>query len=121
LVSSAIRKELEEYAAGRGSAERVVIAAAAAYYRGSGDGNRDALEPLIQVIDRASPGIVELGSVGTGAGFEVRLGERPFPATYEHDLRRAATEALAGLAAARPSNEGLLRRMLGAIQKLFSA
>jgi hypothetical protein len=59
-------------------------------------GTRDGLGPLIEVIDRASPGIVELGTVQGGAGFEIRLAERPFPKQYEAELRRAAETVLAG-------------------------
>ena len=84
---------------------------------------RDALRPLIEVIDRASPGIVELQSVSDASGFAVRLAERPFPKQYEPDLLRAAQAALAELAApaASPSRPGLLSRVAGALRRLFSA
>jgi len=49
------------------------------------------------VIDRASPGIVELGIVPGGTGFEVRLAERPFPKEYERELRQAAEAVLTGI------------------------
>jgi len=87
---------MEGFLAGRVKAERLVIAVAAAYYGGEGRGTRDGLGPLIDVIDRASPGIVELGTVQGGAGFEIRLAERPFPRQYETELRRAAEAVLAG-------------------------
>jgi len=95
-MSSSVRREVEGFVAGRVKAERLVIAVAAAYYRDEGRGTRDGLGPLIEVIDRASPGIVELGSVLGGAGFEVRLAERPFPRQYEAELRRAAEAVLSG-------------------------
>src|SRR2546423_11547976 len=95
-MSSNIRREVEGFVAGRVKAERLVIAVAAAYYREAGSGKRETLRPLIDVIDRASPGIVELGIVPGGAGFEVRLAERPFPSQYEAELRRAAEAVLSG-------------------------
>jgi len=95
-MSSSIRRELEGFVAGRVQAERLVIAVSAAYYRDSRNGKRETLQPLIDVIDRASPGIVELGIVPGGAGFEIRLAERPFPSQYEAELRRAAEAVLSG-------------------------
>jgi hypothetical protein len=95
-MSSSIRPELEGFVAGRVKAERLVIAVSAAYYRDSRNGNRETLRPLIDVIDRASPGIVELGIVAGGAGFEIRLAERSFPKEYESELKRAAEAVLSG-------------------------
>src|SRR2546423_15432363 len=93
-MSSSVRREVEGFVAGRVKAERLVIAVAAAYYGDGGRGKRDGLQPLIEVIDRASPGIVELGMAPGGAGFEIRLAERPFPKEYEPELRRAAGAGL---------------------------
>ena len=95
-MSSSIRRELEGFVAGRVQAERLVIAVAAEYYRETRNGKRETLRPIIDVIDRASPGIVELGIVPGGAGFEIRLAERPFPSQYEAELRRAAEAVLSG-------------------------
>jgi len=95
-MSSSVRREVEGFVAGRVKAERLVIAVAAAYYREAGNGKRETLRPLIDVIDRASPGIVELGIVPGGTGFEIRLAERPFPRQYEAELRRAAEAVLSG-------------------------
>src|SRR5438477_5078646 len=95
-MSSSVRREVEGFVAGRVKAERLVIAVAAAYYRDTGNGKRETLRPLIDVIDRASPGIVELGIAQGGSGFEVRLVERPFPKQHEAELRRAAEAVLAG-------------------------
>jgi len=95
---------------------------------GGGGATRASLRPLIDVIDRYAPGIVELTTVSGVAGFDVRLAERPFPQEYQDDLRRAVEAALARLAAEAPSpapagpgGPGVLRRVLGAIQRLFSA
>jgi hypothetical protein len=77
-------------------AERLVIAVSAAYYREAANGKRETLQPLMDVIDRASPGIVELGTVQGGSGFDVRLAERPFPKQHEPELRLAAEAVLSG-------------------------
>ena len=82
--------------AGRVKAERLVIAVSAAYYRDARNGQRESLQPLIDVIDRASPGIVELGTATSGPGFDIRLAERPFPKQYEAQLREAAEVVLSG-------------------------
>src|SRR3989441_12699204 len=102
--SSPVKEALEAYVAGRVKAERLVVAVAAEYYRDAlnpkglpnGRGKREMLRPLIDVIDRASPGIVELGTVQGGSGFDVRLAERPFPKQYEPQLREAAEAVLSG-------------------------
>src|SRR6059058_2793105 len=95
-VSSPVKVALESYVAGRLKAERLVIAVSAEYYREAKDGRREALQPLIDVIDRASPGIVELGTAAGGPGFDIRLAERPFPKQYEAQLREAAETVLSG-------------------------
>jgi len=132
-ASSPVSDALAGYVAGRIKPERVVITVAAAFYGARGGGERRALQPLIDVIDRASPGIVELGSVAGGVGFEIRLAERPFPRQYEAALRRAAETVLAAsggpaLAEASPAvsapsqpARGVLIRVVEAIRRLFSA
>src|SRR5256886_11611110 len=95
-MSSSIRRELEGFVAARVKAERLVIAVSAAYYRDARTGQRESLQPLIAVIDRASPGIVELGTATSGPGFDIRLAERPFPKQYEAQLREAAEVVLSG-------------------------
>jgi hypothetical protein len=110
-MSSPVRRELEEFLAGRGTPERVVIAVTIAFYRESQGVQREILRPLIQVIDRASPGVVELGSVSGGRGFEVRLAERQFPPEQVAALRQAAEQVLRGAAAAesKEPNPGWVR------------
>src|SRR5260370_39870050 len=100
-ASSPVSDALGGYVAGRIKPERVVITVAAAFYGARAGGERRALQPLIDVIDRASPGIVELGSVAGGVGFEIRPAERPFPRQDEAALRRAAETVLARGGAAR--------------------
>jgi hypothetical protein len=128
--SSPVSETLEGYVAGRVKAERLVIAIAAAYYGREGTpGVRDGLGPLIEIIDRASPGIVELGGVGEGGGgFDIRLAERSFPKQHEPVLRRAveaylATHRTTGvihIPTAGVPAPGVLARIVGAIRRLFS-
>lgn len=128
MDSSAINEALQGYAAGRVKAERLVIAVATAYYGREGvRGIRDGLGPLIEIIDRASPGVVELG--GVAGGFDIRLAERSFPKQYEPELRRAVEAYLAshrttGLISVPPAvapSAGVLSRIVGAIRRLFGA
>jgi len=128
LDSSAINEALQGYAAGRVKAERLVIAVATAYYGREGvRGIRDGLGPLIEIIDRASPGVVELG--GVAGGFDIRLAERSFPKQYEPELRLAVEAYLAshrttGLISVPPAvapSAGVLSRIVGAIRRLFGA
>src|SRR3989442_8013619 len=95
-ASFPVKDALESYVAGRVKAERLVIAVSAAYYGDARNGKRESLQPLIDVIDRASPGIVELGTATGGPGFDIRLAERPFPKQHEAELRRAAEAVLSG-------------------------
>lgn len=128
MDSSAINEALQGYAAGRVKAERLVIAVATAYYGREGvRGIRDGLGPLIEIIDRASPGVVELG--GVAGGFDIRLAERSFPKQYEPELRRAVeaylashrTTGLIGVPPALAPPAGVLSRIVGAIRRLFGA
>lgn len=130
--TSPTRETLEGYVARRVKAERLVIAIATAYYGRDGSrGIRDGLGPLIEIIDRASPGIVELGGVaGGGQGFDIRLAERSFPKEHEEELRRAVQAYLAShrttgvistLPAPAPApTPGVLARMVGVMRRLFS-
>ncbi|HEY6209498.1 MAG TPA: hypothetical protein VIW28_10595 [Gemmatimonadales bacterium] len=111
---NATRRALERYVAGRLDADSVVAAVTAAYYRetgkgkretgksGTGGGERETLRPVVEVIERAAPGVVELAGSPDGPGFEIRVAERPFPAQYELELRRAA-EAVLGAWNAGPN------------------
>src|SRR2546428_6882629 len=95
-ASSPVKDALESYVAGRVKAERLVIAISAAYYGDSNNGNRESLQPLIDVIDRASPGIVELGTATGGPGVDIRLASRPFPKQHEGELGERAEPVLPG-------------------------
>ena len=135
-ASSPVKEALESYVAGRVKAERLVIAVSAAYYGDARNGQRELLQPLIDVIDRASPGVVELGTVQGGSGFDIRLAERSFPKQYEEQLRKAAETVLAGTAVfggttdvgaqhATPllnatASSGMIARLVRAVRRLFS-
>jgi hypothetical protein len=121
-MSSPVRRELEEYVAGRAGVTRVVTVVMDAYYRDGGSGKREALRPVIDVIERAAPGVVELAAAGDTPGFRVRLTERPFPERYAHELRLAAGAALREWspdAAGDAPSPTLLRRVVVAIQRIF--
>lgn len=124
-VTSPVRAVLEGYVAGRVTAERVVAAVAADYYRETGQGKRETLRPLIEIIERAHPGVIELSATGERPGFGVRLAERPFPKEYEGALREAAQAMLSGQAATFPVSRvplpGLWSRLYTAVRRLFSA
>ena len=141
-MCSAARRALEGYVAGRLEADRVVAAVTAAYYRETGkgeretgngkgetaQGEREALRPVIEVVERAAPGVVELAGRADGPGFEVRVVERPFPKQYEAELRRAA-EAVLGAwntgpdqgAGKPPADAGWMSRLVRAVLRLFHA
>ena len=124
-ASSPVRQALEAYVAGRVKAERVVAAVAGAYYENRGVGRGEWLRRLMDVIERAHPGVVELSSAAAPPGFGVRLATRPFPKEYEGALRQAAQAALAQesaptLHAPRPT-PGVWSRLYTAVRRLFTA
>src|SRR3989454_12742038 len=122
-ASSRVKDALESYLAGRVKAERLVVTVAAEYYRDAANGKREALQPLIDVIDRASPGIVELGTVQGGSRFAISLAERPFPKEHEAELRRAAEAVLSGggmVEAATGPSSGMIARLVAAVRRMFS-
>jgi hypothetical protein len=129
MSSDVARQALADFLAGRAKAERVVAAVAeACYQRGARrDSVREGLRPVLDVIERAAPGVVALARTEGGAGFDIRLAERPFPKHYEAELRQAAEAALAGMGGrggveTTPGGEpGFLRRMVRAVRRLFSA
>src|SRR5688572_9162283 len=94
-ASSPARRALEEFVAGRLPADRLVATVAQRFYGPASQGERDALRPVVEVAERAAPGVVSLERKDGGAGFEIRPVERPFPSEYEDALRGAATAALA--------------------------
>lgn len=128
MVSSAVEETLAAFVAGAAEPERLVIAVAAAYYGARGAGDRARWQSLIDVIERASPGIVELGSARAAPGFAVRLAERPFPNEHAAALRRAAAAVLAagGASSTAPSAlpvppASVLGRLVRAVRRWFTA
>ena len=120
-ASSPVSLAIAGYVAGRVKPEGLVALVSAAYYGDGGRGTRDGLKPLIDVIQRAAPGVVELAARPGGAGFAIRLAERPFPKRYEAELRRAAENyLLKNSLAVEGKGDGLVGRALAAIRRLFS-
>lgn len=123
-ASSPVKDVLEGYLAGRVQAERVVEVVAAAYYGERGAGRTEQMRPLMEIVERAHPGVVELAGTADRPGFAVRLKDRPFPTDYEGELRRAVEAVLArGLPAPRsplPASP-LLSRLYAAVRRWFSA
>ena len=123
--SSAARELLAAYVAGRVSAVRLVPAIAAEYYRSSDSRQRVALRPVMEVIERAAPGVARLARTESGAGFDIELVERPFPETFETSLREAAADSLAVWDTAAPAGVGVgssfWSRLVGRVRRLFSA
>lgn len=127
--SSAARELLAAYVAGRVPADRLVPAIAAEYYRSPDARQRTALRPVMEVIERAAPGVAHLARTEAGAGFDIQLAERPFPETFESSLKEAAASALAGAwgvapqttAGAGATGLGFWSRLVGRVRRLFSA
>jgi len=123
-MSSPVRDALSEYLAGRRTADRLVGVIAAAFYREPGH-DREVLRPVMDVIERVSPGTVALARSQETPGFSVRLAERSFPGEYEAMLRTAAERTLTELASAAPlsspsvSPPGLWRRLLAKLRNWF--
>ena len=111
--------------AGRVKAERVVAAVAGAYYEKGDVGRAAWLQRVMDVIERAHPGIVELTSAADSPGFGVRLATRPFPKEYEGALREAIQAVLVQGFAQTPHvprpTPGLLARLYSVVRKFFSA
>jgi len=125
-ASSAARELLAAYVAGRVPAVRLVPAIAVEYYRSPDARHRAALRPVMDVIERAAPGVARLARTESGAGFDIQLAERPFPDTFETSLREAAAGALAewgtaGSANAAGPESGFWSRLIGRVRRLFSA
>ena len=125
FATSSIRPVLEGYLAGRVKAERVVVEVAARYYGEGGKGKGEGLRPIVEVIERAAPGVVELTGAGNRPGFLITAAERPFPREYETQLRVAVELVLrdAGWGmrdGAVPGQRGLFARVFAAVRRMFS-
>jgi len=138
--ASSVNEVLAGFLAGGVSAERVVTVVAAAYYGERGAGSREWLKPIIEVIEKAHPGIVALSASAETPGFAVRPAERPFPKRYQGELREAIETALtrgssvrlgdigarhvvplqSDIIASEPT-AGIWFRMVQAVRRLFTA
>jgi hypothetical protein len=111
---------LAAYLDGQMTAEQLVAAVTAEYYKG--DGSREMLRPVMEVIERAHPGIVELSESSETPGFAVRPAGRPFPKQWEPALREAAATVSGTAANISPlPSPGLFTRIMKAIRRVFSA
>ena len=128
--ASSVNDALAGYAAGRVTAEQLVGVVAAAYYGEGGGGKREGLKPIMDVIEKAHPGVVELSAAADRPGFAVRLAERPFPQRYEGELRKAVAAvgidaSQVGIDASQPLSNmprpGLFTRIVRAIRRAFGA
>ena len=120
--ASSVNDALTGYAAGRMTAEQLVSVVATAYYENRGVGSGEWLRPVIDVIERAHPGIIELRGTTERPGFEVRLQERPFPKKFESALREAALSVAVTETNHTPlPTPSLLTRIFRAIRRVFSA
>jgi hypothetical protein len=119
--ATSVRQALEAYLAGREQAETVIAAVAAAYYRDGKPGTRERLRPVLDVIERAAPGSVELLRSDVRAGFHIKPGARHFPPSHEPELRAAVEEVLrnSGPRADTAARPGFLTRLARAIRGLF--
>ena len=115
------------YLAGHVTAEQLVARVSAEYYRETGNGKRETLRPIMDVIERTHPGVVELSSTADRPGFGVRLAGRPFPKRAEPELKAAVQQVVDTLpevidpfpdAPRRPPT--ILQRIIAAIRRVFS-
>jgi hypothetical protein len=125
-VPSSINDVLAAYVAGREKAARVVAAVAEAYYRERGRGQREGLQPVMDVVERAAPGMVELVGTPDRPGFAIRLAQRDFPKAYEAELRQAVEVVLSGgikrgTVDVHAPRTSLVARVVTAIRRLFTA
>src|SRR4029077_16589814 len=89
MSSASSAESLSAYLTGQLTAEQLVAAVTAEFYQNGRNGKRETWRPMLDVVERAPPGVVELTASEQQPGFDVRLAERPFPKRYEAELRRA--------------------------------
>lgn len=124
---SSVNDVLAGYVAGRVTAAQLVASVTAEYYRGTRKGKRETLRPIMDVIERTHPGVVELSSTVERPGFGVRLAERPLPKRHEPELRAAVQQVIDTLPVERsqfpeerPRKIGLFGRIVAALRRIFS-
>ena len=123
--ASSVNDTLTDYLAGRVTAEQLVGTVTAVYYAEHGARSTEQLRPLMEVVERAHPGVVELTGSDGQPGFAIKLAERPFPKRYESELRQAVQVVLGNGGVSAPRSvlptPGLFTRIVRAVRKLFSA
>src|SRR5881396_3045531 len=126
--ATSVNDALADYTAGRITPQQLVGVVAAEYWsQEPGSRSRGLLRPIIDVIETAHPGIVELSGSSERPGFAVKLAERPFPKRYDADLRSAVQAVISGPRSTTPAPSsrlqapGFFTRIVGAIRKIFSA
>ncbi len=140
-ASSPAKRALEDFVAGRLPADRLVAAVTGRFYGAAGRGEKEALRPVVELAERAAPGVVSLERREGGAGFDVRAVERTFPDASLEALRGAAQAALAASwtdpvstapepaltprtpvpGPRSPEPQGWFARAVSAVRRLFSA
>ena len=112
---SSVNDALAGYVAGRMTAAQLASVVAVAYYGKGGHGKRDELRAIIEIIEKAHPGVVELSASADKPGFAVRLAERPFPKSYEAALR----QVVEGMVITPVPRQSFLARILQAVRRVF--
>jgi len=127
MSSASSADQLTAYLTGQLTAEQLVAAVTAEFYQNGRNGKRETWRPILDVVERAHPGVVELTASEQEPGFDVRLAERPFPKRYEAELRRAVETVLQTLPASGvpfPAEvgrkPGFLDRIVAAVRRLFN-
>jgi hypothetical protein len=120
-ATSRAEDALAAYVAGKLPVEGLIAAVAEAYYRETGRGKRQTLRPLMDVIERAAPGMVELAVSGDAPGFALRAAARPFPKEYEAELRQAVTRVLGEGGRGKGEGDSVWRRLTATLRRWFSA
>lgn len=133
-ASSPARRALEDFAAGRLPPEGLVAAVAGRFYGAAGKGEKEALRPVMELAERAAPGVVSLERKDGGLGFDVRAVERTFPPASLDALRGAVATALAAnwtdaqpqspkpeARGPSPTSQGWFSRVVSAVRRLFNA
>jgi hypothetical protein len=114
--SSAVETALAGYVAGRLTADALAPVVAAAYYGAPAEAQRAALRPVLDVVERAAPGVVALARADGTPGFVVAPGDRAFAPAYETALRDAAAAALRDWPVAA-RRAGMLDRLWGVMRR----
>jgi len=109
------------------AAQQLVGVVAAEYWiLEPGSRSRELLRPIMEVIEKAHPGIVALSGSSAKPGFAVQLTERPFPKRYDADLQTAVQAVvLQPVDSPDPSSRlqapGFFTRIVQTIRKIFTA